>query len=101
MQLRKKTTRRMMKAHLNNVQIASDAVMTMQEAIEEFVEAVCIAAKELLDEDNSLRMIQHMDIKKRLSSSEVSKVVENIIRPSVHMDNNLKHQEVEDEEVTG
>jgi histone H3/H4 len=97
--LRKKTAKRMMKMHLDNVQVSEKSIENMQEGINEFVEVVCRTARELLDEYNSRRKIQHLDARKRISEDEVSEAIRKIISLSNHTGNNLHASEVEQEVV--
>jgi len=97
--LRKKTVRRWMKTHLGNNQISESAIETMREGLEKFVKAVCKGSKELFDENNSLRKIQKLDVKRRITETEVSEAIKKILMVDAYLGSNLHASEVNKEVV--
>lgn len=97
--IRKKTTRRWMKGHLKDVQVSNNTIEVMQEGLEEFVRTVCRISKELLDENNSLRKIQKLDVKRRIAETEVSEAIKRILITDAHVGSNLHASEVNKEVV--
>jgi hypothetical protein len=89
--LRKKTTKRMMKMHLDNIQVSGRSIENMQEGINEFVEMVCRTSKELLDKENSLRKIHKLNEKKRISEIEIIGAIKRVMK----FDEQIVHQSQE------
>ena len=96
--LRKKTTKRMMKMHLDNIQVSGRSIENMQEGINEFVEIICKTSKELLDKENTLRRIHKLNEKKRISEIEIIEAIKRVMKfdeQTVHQSQEAYLKEIE------